>query len=246
MLAAQNGADRVAGDARLPGDLPDALSLPVQDLYSHLKLLVQHRERVFAQSKGGQFSTGGVGQFYSGANTDNAFQGTYINNDTTLAGQYVDTAHQPPLHPTDGQIQAEAAVAAAHFGDYSVNASYVVVMPHGHNPTAFGNQYCAYHNVQIQHGSPIAWTNLPYMPDAGANCGAGSVNSPGTLDGVSIVEGHEQGETETDPQPTSGWYGPLGEIGDECAWQGLQNTSFSTGTFPTQPLWSNSAGGCVQ
>ena len=172
--------------------------------------------------------------------------GTFINNDTALAGQYVDTAHQPPLHPTDGQIQAEAAVAAAHFGDYSVNASYVVVMPHGHNPTAFGNQYCAYHSAQSQHGSLIAWTNLPYIPDAGPNCGAGSVNSPGTLDGVTIVEGHEQGETETDPQPTSGWDGPLGEIGDACAWQGLQNTSFSTGTFPTQPLWSNSAGGCVQ
>ena len=68
MLAAQNGADRVAGDPRLSGDLPDALSLAVQDLYFHLKLLVQHRERVFAQSQVGQFSTGGVGQFYSGAN----------------------------------------------------------------------------------------------------------------------------------------------------------------------------------
>ena len=173
--------------------------------------------------------------------------GTYINNDTAFAGSYVDTAHQPRLHPTDAQIAAEAKIAAAHFKDYSVNASYVVAMPHGHNPSAFGVQYCAYHNAESSTGGVIAFTNLPYMPDAGQNCGAGSVNSPGTDDGVSIVEGHEQAETETDPQPTSGWYNTsYGEIGDECAWQNLQNTQFSTGTFPTQPLWSNSNNACVQ
>jgi hypothetical protein len=174
-------------------------------------------------------------------------KGTYINNDTAFGGAYVDTAHQPALHPSDAAIGAEAVVAAAHFGDYSVNASYVVVMPHGHNPSAFGNQYCAYHNSESANGSIIAYTNLPYMPDAGGNCGEGSVNNPGTLDGVSIVEGHEQGETETDPQPTSGWYnGSYGEIGDECAWVKLKNNTFSTGTFPTQPLWSNKNNACVQ
>jgi serine protease len=173
--------------------------------------------------------------------------GTYINNTTALAGTYVDTAHQPPTTPSDSQIAAEALVAAAHFHNYTKNASYVVAMPHGHNPSGFGTQYCAYHNDESGPGGIIAYTNLPYMPDAGFSCGAGSVNSPGTDDGVSIVEGHEQAETETDPQPVTGWYNnSYGEIGDECAWQNLQNTMFSTGTFPTQPLWSNSNNACVQ
>jgi hypothetical protein len=42
--------------------------LSVQDLDFHLNLLNQHREHTFALVQVGQFSTGGVGQFYSGAN----------------------------------------------------------------------------------------------------------------------------------------------------------------------------------
>jgi len=95
-------------------------------------------------------------------------------------------------------------------------------------------------------GGTIAWTNLPYMPDAGASCGAGSVNSPGTLDGVTIVGGHEQGETETDPFPNSGWLdNSNAENGDKCAWTNLINNP-NAGGYPTQPLWSNANNGCVQ
>jgi len=84
------------------------------------------------------------------------------------------------------------------------------------------------------------------MPDAGAGCGQGSVNYPGTLDGVTIVGGHEQAETETDPFPNSGWIDANGaENGDKCAWIQLENNPFAGG-FPTQPLWSNSGSHCVQ
>ncbi|GAC1420731.1 MAG: hypothetical protein NVSMB64_29670 [Candidatus Velthaea sp.] len=71
MFAAQDRADRVASDARLSGYLADALTLAMQDVNFHLKLLVQHREHVFAALQVGQFSTGGVDQFYSGANIGN-------------------------------------------------------------------------------------------------------------------------------------------------------------------------------
>ncbi len=79
------------------------------------------------------------------------------------------------------------------------------------------------------------------MPDAGSSCGQGSVNTPGTIDGVSIVAGHEQGEVEGDPFPSTGWTDASGaEIGDKCAWTGLQNNP-NAGGFPTQPLWSNAS-----
>lgn len=144
-------------------------------------------------------------------------------------------------------IAAEASRAAAHFGDYSASASYVIMIPHGVSVYGFGTSYCAWHSSTSASGGRIAYTNLPYIPDVGASCGVGSVNSPGTNDGVSIVGGHEQAETETDPQPNTGWLDSgNNETGDKCAWVSLQNTSFSTGTFPTQPLWSNSANGCVQ
>ncbi len=173
--------------------------------------------------------------------------GQHVGNQSgSLAGYYVDTASSPPSRPSQSQMAAEAAKAAAKYGDYSASAAYIVALPHNIRPSGFGTQYCAYHSSTSAAGHTIAWTNDPYLPDVGSSCGAGSVNSPGTLDGVSIVFGHEQGETETDPQPNSGWLDSSGaENGDKCAWTGLINNP-NAGGYPTQPLWSNANNGCVQ
>ena len=173
--------------------------------------------------------------------------GQHVGNQTgSFAASYVDTTSSPPRRPTQSQLAAEAAKAAAKYGDYSASADYIVALPHGIRPSGFGTQYCAYHSSATAAGHTIAWTNDPYLPDVGASCGAGSVNSPGTLDGVSIVFGHEQGEVETDPFPNSGWLDSGGaENGDKCAWTGLENNP-NAGGYPTQPLWSNSNNGCVQ
>ena len=173
--------------------------------------------------------------------------GQHVGNAAgSFIGSYVDTTSTPPRRPTQSQMAAEAAKAAAKYGDYSASAAYIVAMPHGIKPSGFGTQYCAYHSSTTAAGQTIAWTNDPYFPDAGASCGAGSVNSPGTLDGVTIVAGHEQGETETDPFPNSGWLDSSGaENGDKCAWTNLENNP-NAGGYPTQPLWSNSNNGCVQ
>jgi hypothetical protein len=165
-----------------------------------------------------------------------------------VADSYVDTTSSPPSRPTQTQLANEAAKAAAKYGDYSANASYVVALPHGIKPSGFGTQYCAWHSAATVSGKgTIAYTNLPYMPDVGASCGAGSVNSPGTLDGFSIVGGHEQAETETDPQPNTGWVDLTNnsENGDKCAWINLEDNP-SVGNYPTQPLWSNATSSCVQ
>lgn len=98
---------------------------------------------------------------------------------------------------------------------------------------------------------------LPYIPDAGYGCGANAVApySGQPLDGVSIVSGHEEAETITDPDASTGWLDAGGnEIADKCAWYDLQDTQFGgttygTNMFATQPLWSNAAGSsspCVQ
>ena len=173
--------------------------------------------------------------------------GAHVGNAGNIfAGSYVDTTSSPPSTPSQSQMAAEAAKAAAHFGNYTASASYVVAMPHGIKPSGFGTQYCAYHSSTVAAGGTIAWTNLPYMPDAGFACGVGSVNNPGTLDGVTVVGGHEQGETETDPRPNSGWLDSSGaENGDKCAWMSLENNP-NAGGFPTQPLWSNATSSCVQ
>ena len=174
--------------------------------------------------------------------------GAHVGNQSgSFIGSYVDTTTSPPSRPTQSQIAAEATKAAAHYGDYSASASYIVALPHGIKPSGFGTQYCAWHSSTTVSGKgTIAYTNDPYLPDVGSSCGAGSVNSPGTLDGISIVYGHEQGETETDPQPNSGWLDSSGaENGDKCAWTNLINNP-NAGGYPTQPLWSNANNGCVQ
>jgi len=159
-----------------------------------------------------------------------------------FAGAWVDNA-SVPNQPSDTQVANEAIRAAAHFG-YNYDASYVVQLPHG----AYNNlKWCAYHSVQNSAYGPVHYTNLPYQPDFPA-CGTDSVNSgaQGLLDSTSETAAHEVAETQTDPDTRTGWYDAAGnEIGDYCSYIDLQNITLSTGTFATQPLWSNAANYCA-
>ncbi|MBO0883902.1 MAG: hypothetical protein J2P17_26935 [Mycobacterium sp.] len=185
----------------------------------------------FLSSVGGTSWLSSVNQYGSSSNS-------------RLGGTWSDTA-SVPTRPTDSQIQAEASKASTHFGTgTSLNVQIVVATPTGHSTSGFGTQWCAYHGA-VSSRPNITYTDLPYMTDAGSSCGKGSVNSPGTLDGVSIVEGHELAEAITDPL-LNAWYDASGqENGDKCAWTRLHNITTSRGTFAVQPLWSNAANGCV-
>jgi hypothetical protein len=166
-----------------------------------------------------------------------------------------------PTSPDDTAIAAEAVRAAAHFGNTTSasnsSAQYIIDTPHGNSTSGFNTQWCAYHSIVSSQYGGLAYTDFPYIPDAGTNCGQNFVNSgsAGALDGVSIVGGHEFAETETDPGAGSGWLDAAGaETGDKCAWirsgtGASTNVTFSNGTYAVQSLWSNSAnggaGGCV-
>ena len=174
------------------------------------------------------------------------------------AGVWADNASNAPSRPRQSQLAAEAVRAAAHFGNTTAasNASvqYVIATSHGNSASGFGTQYCAWHSSTSSSAGNIAYTNLPYLTDAGASCGA-NFNGLGAKAGITIVSGHELGETATDQFPNGGWLDSGGaENGDKCAWissgQGASaNVSFSTGTYPVQSLWSNAfnggSGGCV-
>jgi len=134
---------------------------------------------------------------------------------------------------------------------------YVIATAHNNNASGFGTQYCAWHSSTSSTYGNIAYTNLPYITDAGGSCGANFVNggTAGTTDGITIVEGHELAETITDQFPNGGWLDGSGEEnGDKCAWissgQGASaNVPMGNATFPVQSLWSNAfnnnSGGCV-
>ena len=187
-----------------------------------------------------------------------------------FAGIWADPSTAAPSQATGHQIGVEAVAAASHFGNTAAalnrNAQYVIVSPSGTHPdgfnTANGN-FCAWHDYNgdttLSGGAvassvgDVAFTNLPYITDAGTSCGQNYVNAgtAGTLDGVTIVEGHEYAETITDQNPAGGWTDTTGyENADKCAWVGVggtggaQNVSFASGSFAMQATWSNDATGC--
>jgi hypothetical protein len=173
----------------------------------------------------------------------------YITNPSKqYGGAWEDDTDAVPLHPTDAQVAAEALRGVAHFG-YNANASYVVATPHGRSSIGFQTSWCGYHSAAWSSGRLVSYTNLPYVPDAGGDCGANWISPPsdetGADEGVTIVEGHEQGESVTDPEPFTGWNSAGGEIGDLCAWMNIQNDRFGSHFYTEQPMWSNATSSCV-
>jgi serine protease len=219
-------------------------------------------EQNFFNGVGGSSWNNSVTQYCQGVASGTIFcngAGTPAGNPSgVLGGVWFDNGSAAPAHPTQSQLAAEAVNAASHFGNTttSSNASvqYSINTATGNNSSGFGTQYCAYHSSTSSSVGNVAYTNMPYITDAGAACGA-NFNGLGPNAGITIVSGHEFGETETDQFPNGGWLDGSGaETGDKCAWissgQGAAaDISLSTGSFPVQSLWSNAFnsnnGGCV-
>jgi serine protease len=171
--------------------------------------------------------------------------GALTNPATQLAGTWLDKT-TVPRRPTSSEVGAEAERAVQHFGYGGVNANYIVAIQSGNDPSGFRSSWCAWHSAESESQGIVSFTDLPYQSDAGYSCGSGAVNSPGTYDGVSIIAGHEEAETQTDPRPDTGWLDSSNaEIGDKCAWQNLEDNP-NAGGYPTQPLWDNHISGCAQ
>jgi hypothetical protein len=199
--------------------------------------------------------------------------GTHVGYPTggALAGVWYDNS-AVSLTTTEHQIAVEAVAAASHFGNTTPalnrSAQYVVFSPKGAHPDNFNAPlaWCAWHDWNgdttliggpaVSTVGDIAFTNMPYVLDAGASCGQNFVNSgtAGTLDGFTIVEGHEYMETITDQNPAGGYTDSTGaENGDKCAWKtpgtqgGAANVTMGNGSYAEQGGWSNdSVGGTGQ
>ncbi|HSN17976.1 MAG TPA: hypothetical protein VLV87_07180 [Gammaproteobacteria bacterium] len=217
----------------------------------------------FLSSTGGSSWQNSVTQYCQGVASGTTFcngAGQAAGNPAgQLQGVWFDSGSAAPSRPSQSQLAAEAVNAAAHFGNTASGSNnstqYVIATSTGNSASGFGTQYCAWHSSTSSSYGNIAYTNLPYITDAGSSCGA-NFNGLGPKAGITIVEGHEASETMTDQFPSTGWLDGSGaENGDKCAWissgQGASaNVTFPDGqTFPVQSLWSNAfnngAGGCV-
>jgi serine protease len=219
--------------------------------------------QTFYSAAGGSGWLNSVVQYCQGVPTGTVFcngNGAAAGNPAgILAGVWYDDAFAAPARPRQSDLAAEAVKAATHFGNTASgsNASvqYVIATASGNSSTGFGSQYCAYHSSASSASGYVAYTNLPYITDAGATCGA-NFNGLGPNAGITIVSGHEMAETITDQFPNGGWLDGQGEEnGDKCAWirtgQGASGyvTLTDARQYPAQSLWSNAfgggAGGCV-
>ena len=213
----------------------------------------------FLNSVGGSSWLNSVTQYCQGVASGTVFcngGGVAASNQTGTVQVWPDTGTAAPSKPRQSQLANEAIRAAANFSNVNSasNASvqYIIATAHGNNASGFGTQYCAWHSSTSSSYGTIAYTNLPYITDAGASCGA-NFNGLGPSAGITIVEGHELAETITDQFPNGGWLDSNGqENGDKCAWISTGNTGASAlvlfpnnSSFPVQSLWSNSAGACV-
>lgn len=240
-----------AGDIVLSGD-PKGIAARLESFFKGL-------------GTGGENWSGVITQYCEGVAIDATTcpKGTYhvaYPSGGAFAGAWEDTSAAAPISAKAAQIAVEAEKAASHFGNRTPasnrDAQYFIVSPTGTDPDQYTtNGFCAWHDYTGDAtlgapatNNPIAFTNFPYVPDAGTNCGANFVNAgaAGALDGVTIVAGHEYAETATDQFPRGGWLDPDGaEVGDKCAWiapgtpGGSQDIHLTTGSFPVQSVWAN-------
>ncbi|HEY5001860.1 MAG TPA: hypothetical protein VII61_01815 [Ktedonobacteraceae bacterium] len=186
-----------------------------------------------------------------------------------FAGVWYDNSGAEPSAASGNQLANEAIKAAGHFGNTSASTNrysqYDILSATGTDPDNYqSGGFCAWHDYNgdssLSGGaasSPygdVSFTNMPYVMDAGTSCGQNFVNSgsAGTIDGYTMVNGHEYAETVTDQNPAGGWTNSSSgaENADECAWinpgqqGGAGNVTMGNGSYTMQSTWSNDTNRC--
>ena len=211
----------------------------------------------FTQQLGGTAWAGTQTQYYETLTDSSGHPyNVHIQNPVNqLKGVWYDDTSPIDAHMTYTEIAQEAARAVTHFHVTDLlNSQFIVAQPQNFSdPLASSVGYCAWHDYTepgIENGiyngiTPnISFTNMPYILNQGSSCGQNSVNAgtAGTLDGESIVLGHEIEETVTDPGAEDpgpngthlgAWYDMNQyENGDKCAWVGTDPVWLVTGSGP--------------
>ena len=173
----------------------------------------------------------------------NASYGTptaYVNRS---AAEYTDNYSQG-TRLSDSAIQTivSRAIASGSLGVADTNGVYFVLTSSDVSErSGFCSKYCGWHTA-----GTISGTNIKYSFVGNANrclsaCAAQTTGPNGNagVDGMVSVIAHELEETNTDPNPSSGWADSSGsENGDKCAWtfganlQGPTNAQYNM-TLPT-------------
>jgi hypothetical protein len=181
-------------------------------------------------------------QYYMGSSPK-----TFIQNNSTFAGSYVDSTTPIPTGSCNGQYSS--AVASKLTGcvtDTQIHAEIDSVLSKTgwtpsptklffvFTPRSVGScidtvsgqcaytLYCAYHSDYTGAGGHTFYANQPYTETS--QLGLGSACDPGQhpngdwADATLNVVSHEHNEAITDPQGDAWYDSSLNENGDKCAW----------------------------
>ena len=182
-----------------------------------------------------------------------------ISRDLLGIGPVVIDSKNPPAHPTNDQLKAEARKWSPDFYG-SVWGDEVIVTPDKVVPAKDeAVNGCGQHGWFVSPGPydyVMTWEDIP-VGQIIKTAGCGFHRS--VISTVSIVAGHEWAEAFSDPDINSkkfgsGWATKGGshqfEVGDLCSpHRSLKNIftlKLSTGSFAMQKLWSNAARNCVK
>ena len=173
----------------------------------------------------------------------NASYGTPTGMVSRSSAEYVDNYSQGK-RLTDAAVQTVVsnAIASGQLGPPDPHGVYFVLTSSDVNEhSGFCTKYCGWHTANT-----IVGTNIKYAFVGNANrclnaCAAQTVGPNGNagVDGMVSVIAHELEESNTDPDPNTGWADSRGaENGDKCAWtfganpQGPVNAQYNM-TLPT-------------
>src|SRR5260370_12537241 len=203
------------------------------------------------QNNGSDTSTGQqiIRDFVNGLNNSPYYQinhsyGVPTGSVTLIGSEYVDNySHGSRLSDSAVQAVVRQAIASGELGLPTPDGLYFVLTSSDvAERSGFCSKYCGWHT-----SGTISSTNIKYSFVGNASrclsaCAAQTTGPNGNagVDGMVSVIAHELEETNTDPNPTSGWADSSGsENGDKCAWtfganpQGPANAQYNM-TLPTQ------------
>jgi Phosphate-induced protein 1 conserved region len=157
--------------------------------------------------------------------------------------EYTDNySHGSRLSDSAIQTIVSGAIASGKLGTADTTGLYFVLTSSDVSErSGFCSKYCGWHTAGTISGTNIKYSFVGNAHRCLSACAAQTVGPNGNagVDGMVSVIAHELEETNTDPNPISGWADSNGaENGDKCAWtfganpQGPVNAQYNM-TLPT-------------
>jgi len=165
----------------------------------------------------------------------------------TFGGETTDTG-SVGRRLTDAKIKTIVSNAIAG-GKLPKNANglyFVLSSSNVPETSGFCNVYCGWHTSAGISGTRIKYSFIGNANRCLSACAAQTIgpNANAGVDGMISVIAHELEETNTDPNPTTGWADSSGaENGDKCAWTfGSAQTLLPSGAYYNMTLPTSTGG----